>query len=76
MKQPTRHFIAGALCPKCGSYDSLYFVDKTYESFACIDCQYHSSSINEQTPKPTTKLQDQAETQRIKIIETDKKSKL
>ncbi len=73
MKQPKppRHFIAGARCPKCGSYDSIYFVDKTYQSFACVDCQYHSSSLAEQTQK----LQTQAEIQKLKIIETDKKPK-
>ncbi|XOV80147.1 MAG: YheV family putative zinc ribbon protein [Aestuariibacter sp.] len=49
-----KRFIAGATCPQCRSFDSLYlYFENNVEKLACAQCSYQKSQVDDTISKKT-----------------------
>jgi uncharacterized protein len=49
-----KRFIAGATCPECHSFDTLYlYFEHNVEKLACAKCSYQKSQVEEKVASKT-----------------------
>ena len=62
----TRHFIAGAVCPRCGEMDKLV-IDSTTDQRECVRCGFKDSRPEAQTQELPTRVSRGA----ARLVETE-----